>query len=354
MQHVDEALLIAYADDALGKDERRLVDEHLAGCAECRARIAEEREMSARAVHVLSMAAPVEPVVPPFADVLRRSDSNAPPARKRSSWVPVAWAASLVVAVGAGWLARAVLLSPDFTAPVESRAQADATSTPEQELAEAAPVDASMRPAADAGLAQTERRERTPVVGEPAPAVPQADAGALAAADAVESDVPQTPAPASARAELVVRAEEKAASPLQAQRSAAAPPPAPAALRVGADDGALPDVNARAAAWRGNAVDAAAAAIAPVRALPDVALDTIWVASDTAGWRTRVLQQTGAGTVEIIEWRRAAGDGILASGTLEDGRSYLLGGLDGTLLELRGRLSIADLEMLLTRIRLVR
>ena len=354
MQHVDEALLIAYADDALGRDERRVVDEHLAVCAECRARMAEEREMSARAAQVLGMAAPVEYVVPPFEDVLRRSDSSAPRARRRSSWVPLAWAASLVVAVGAGWMARALLLSPEFAAPVESRAQTDATSTPEQELAEVAPADASMRPAAAAGPAQTERRERTPAVGEPAPAVPQTNAGAVAAADAVESDAPQTPAPGMARDELLVRSEAKAASPLQAQRSAAAPARAAAALGVSADDGALPEVNARAAAWRGNAADAAAAAITPVRALPDVALDTIWVASDTAGWQTRVLQQPSAGTVEIIEWRRAAGDGILASGTLEDGRNYLLGGLDGTLLELRGRLSIADLEMLFTRIRLVR
>jgi anti-sigma-K factor RskA len=103
------------ADDVSGElsaDDKRLVDEHLAGCADCRA---EAREIG-RAYHGLALAA--EPMAPPAALRQRllghlaataRPVPSGPASVPRPSrspwrlWVPALAAAALVVAFG--WLA---------------------------------------------------------------------------------------------------------------------------------------------------------------------------------------------------------------------------------------------------------
>ncbi|MGH7338052.1 MAG: anti-sigma factor family protein, partial [Myxococcota bacterium] len=53
MSHVDEGTLHAYLDNALPPSERATLEAHLTGCASCRARLAEERALVARARELL-------------------------------------------------------------------------------------------------------------------------------------------------------------------------------------------------------------------------------------------------------------------------------------------------------------
>jgi hypothetical protein len=99
MSHVDEGTLHAYLDGELAPVERERVDTHLKGCPACQARLAEERAIIERASRLLGMAAPPERAMPPL-DQLRR-----PPVTWRLRR-PLAWAATVVLAVGLGWFAR--------------------------------------------------------------------------------------------------------------------------------------------------------------------------------------------------------------------------------------------------------
>ncbi len=101
MSHVDEGTLHAFLDGELPSSERATVEAHLAQCATCRATLAEERALLERASAVLGSARPVERPAPTF-EQLRRSS-------KRSSWhvrTPVAWAASIMLALGLGYYLR--------------------------------------------------------------------------------------------------------------------------------------------------------------------------------------------------------------------------------------------------------
>ncbi|MET0398640.1 MAG: zf-HC2 domain-containing protein, partial [Longimicrobiaceae bacterium] len=103
MQHVDEGLLHAWLDGeraALGSARAEEIRRHLDGCAECRTRLGEARDLRDRADALLRGGGPVGVEIPPFESLAGRA-----PAR-RSRTRMLAWAASLVLAVGAGWLAR--------------------------------------------------------------------------------------------------------------------------------------------------------------------------------------------------------------------------------------------------------
>lgn len=98
MSHVDDGTLHAYLDGELTPAEAQGVDAHLAQCPACRRRVDEERALIARADELLGIAAPPHRDVPPF-----RPGDVEPPVRL---WwrlrLPLAWAATVVVALGAG------------------------------------------------------------------------------------------------------------------------------------------------------------------------------------------------------------------------------------------------------------
>lgn len=98
MSHVDEGTLHAYLDGELAPVERERADAHLKGCPACQARLAEERAIIERSSRLLGMAVPPERATPPLAQL-----------RPRLTWRlrrPLAWAATLILAVGLGWYAR--------------------------------------------------------------------------------------------------------------------------------------------------------------------------------------------------------------------------------------------------------
>lgn len=175
MPHVDEGMLHAYLDGALDAlleagalpqgTTRDSVDAHLAVCADCRALLEAERTIRTRAGAVLDAAAPVIEV-PPFSELF--ADSRTRP-RRRRVW-PLAWAASVLLAVGAGWWGSELYRSQAFV-------------TRSAELSELAPqadraLDDAATRAGSAGGAQ-------PIAAPPAPVdVPRADAAAPSFRDA--------------------------------------------------------------------------------------------------------------------------------------------------------------------------
>ena len=95
MSHVDDGVLHAYLDGELPPAERARLEAHVAECAACRTRLEEERALVERASGLLGLAQPPERAAPPLHQLQRRRGS-----RLR---VPLAWAASVVLAVGLGY-----------------------------------------------------------------------------------------------------------------------------------------------------------------------------------------------------------------------------------------------------------
>jgi len=98
MSHVDDGTLHAYLDGELAPAETQGVDAHIAQCPACRGRLEEERALITRAGELLALAAPPDRELPPF-----RAGDVRP--LKRLWWqvrLPLAWAATVVLALGIG------------------------------------------------------------------------------------------------------------------------------------------------------------------------------------------------------------------------------------------------------------
>jgi hypothetical protein len=144
MPHNDEVTLHAYLDGALGAPDSvdvRALEARLADDPELRARLEEIRSVRARVDEILGESGPLEIVKPAFAEIQARAarrklaaggaagaagsaagpggavdeveDASAarPTSRGRRLprfRMPLAWAATVTMAVGAGWIARSV------------------------------------------------------------------------------------------------------------------------------------------------------------------------------------------------------------------------------------------------------
>ncbi len=104
MSHVDEGTLHAYLDGELSPPERAALEIHIAQCAPCSARLAEERSLIERASAVLGAARPSERPAPPLNELAspRRRGRRILGAR-----LPFAWAATVVLALGIGYYLHA-------------------------------------------------------------------------------------------------------------------------------------------------------------------------------------------------------------------------------------------------------
>src|SRR5262245_12463407 len=160
MSHVDEGMLHAYLDGELPSGEGSALEAHLAQCEACRARRDEERALLARASTLLGAVRPVERPAPPFEEIRR------PP--KRSPWrvrMPIAWAASVVLALGFGYYlagdvgayGRAAPAAAPFTVARDERV-ADKTSVATNETRTAPPALAAHPPSARQEEAQRQPR----------------------------------------------------------------------------------------------------------------------------------------------------------------------------------------------------
>jgi len=236
MPHITEGLLHARLDGALGPDDQLQWAEaegHLKVCDDCRRRLEEAAELRDAARDLLAGATLSRSATRPAFDELvaraaaRRAEESsapAPSARARDSWwrrpAALGWAASLVIAAGAGWIGRQLVVEHGFEgAPVaaEQGAPVGRPATPEasalDELREdAGPEEArARREAAAPGTPEPQLRVDQPpeVLQEKAEA--GADADAEPEADAIRlRDV----APLAAAVEVTSTARCYVASPV--------------------------------------------------------------------------------------------------------------------------------------------
>ncbi|NIM51161.1 MAG: hypothetical protein GTN62_14575 [Gemmatimonadales bacterium] len=141
MEHIPEGVLHAYLDGQLadaeaagaaeGGRERQEIELHLAECAECRGRLEEAGRLRDRADAILSASGPVEVSPPPFEEIVARSRVQATRRRvfRLNRVTALGWAATIVLAVGVGWIARGSLAFREAVAPEASSVAAD-TATP--------------------------------------------------------------------------------------------------------------------------------------------------------------------------------------------------------------------------------
>lgn len=188
MPHIAEGLLHAHLDGALGPDEQlewTAAERHLEVCPDCRERLEEARELRARARDLLAGAAAPVPSGPGFealaAEAEARRDAGddatggstaARPEDRVGGTAPwwqstarLAWAASLVLAAGAGWFGHELLMEQGGGPPPPAATEADAA--PE---AAAEPQEDG---AGDAGEA-ARQAQAAPEAAEVAPEAPEA------------------------------------------------------------------------------------------------------------------------------------------------------------------------------------
>jgi anti-sigma factor RsiW len=153
MSHTDDGTLHAYLDGELSAREAVELEQHVAACPDCRARLDEARALIKRAGNLLALAAPAQGALPPW--------PVAAPRRSGRGGVPLAWAATVVLALGAAWYVgrRTLMLERSAPAPALARRQA----TPLAAAPPAAPSPAPSRVA----VASTTAAVSGPGAGRP-------------------------------------------------------------------------------------------------------------------------------------------------------------------------------------------
>ncbi|HEV8381340.1 MAG TPA: zf-HC2 domain-containing protein [Gemmatimonadales bacterium] len=218
MSHVDEGMLHAYLDGELPSAERAALEAHLAQCATCRASLAEERALLERASALLGSAQPPARAVPPF-EQLRRAPRRSPWHVRRS----FAWAASIALALGAGYLLRSPATGPDQVEGLLYVAENRTVQTPALEQAKAVP-------AAPAARAQATGRGKSRNLTRPAAEVVRANdkSDTLVAALAVRDQSQRQAGPPTANAAAPLPAPPgPAPAPASGARDSAARAEAP-------------------------------------------------------------------------------------------------------------------------------
>jgi hypothetical protein len=357
MPHITDGLLHAYLDGAVGAltpagaapDGPTVADmeAHLQACADCRARLEAERAVRAAAGLVLADAGgSVE--VPPFEGLLPDMAVRSAP-RRRRTWLPLAWAASLFLALGAGWWAASTggpSAAPQRVAgSAESRAQPTRTAGP----AEADEPDAGQPDAAS--LAAVTAADAPPAAAtataDPRPAgavdagadAAGAQAGAGATAPTADVRVARAEAPTEAAAgaaervaarpvgEPVARTESIVVTGIAPPVTTSAMPPPAAVMRTAGAQalrsgqslqaGRVPDVvvpRSQAAgagedAWTHLGLEQRAVAGVPVLALAVAVADggepaAAFRVDSVMGTVIRVRQELAGGdSIELLIWR---------------------------------------------------
>ena len=196
MSHVDEGTLHAYLDGALPPGERSQVDAHLAECPDCRERLAEARALIARADALLALALPAERSAPPLYELRRR------PMWWRVRW-PIAWAATVTLAVGLGWTLRgrenrALVASAERDTLPQTLGLSRFSEESRQVAQERAPASRSETPRREVAVARSQAARvdsAAPAAGAANGVVPVLTPS-IAASDRAPALKPATPAPA--------------------------------------------------------------------------------------------------------------------------------------------------------------
>ena len=272
MSHVDEGVLHAYLDGALDEyppAEARRVREHLEVCAACRDRLEAERRVRVDAAAILDLAAP-EVQVPTFEELRAYVRANTP---RRSPWsvrlYQIGWAASVVLALGTGWILRGgevvPVRSPTGVGVEAPPAQEAAASLRDERAAEELDRGVEEQEAfaapAETGASVSVPAERSAVDAspvDPSAVDPSVSRQAVVALDADDAAPPPAqrpeqlkeavvPAPERLRAEAVVASSAAAAPQPSSAEPVAQASPEPEPLADAAGDGNQAAVERRAA-----------------------------------------------------------------------------------------------------------
>jgi len=197
VRHVAEGELHAWLDgslDQLGNERASEVREHLRSCTECQEELAVEEAFRARAIEVLALAAPGAVATPPFEALVERArvvPSEGPETRSRiSRTARLGWAATVVIALGAGWMARELGLRPSVDSEGVSTNGVTPALPRAAEPTVVAPTEAALGVAAQPGSPEREevgelpRRRSVPAAPPPET---QGVPVAVAPTDALES-----------------------------------------------------------------------------------------------------------------------------------------------------------------------
>lgn len=106
MSHVDDGELTAYADGAYPANDpvALRIGAHLSTCENCRTRLEQAHALRDRAAEVLGYATPARVQAPPAFESLEAQLATPAPRPRRT--IPLAWAASIIMALGLGWFGR--------------------------------------------------------------------------------------------------------------------------------------------------------------------------------------------------------------------------------------------------------
>jgi len=203
MQHLDEGLLQAWLDhprSGLEPSEVAEIESHLASCEAC-ARELEALRADSVDAHAL-LAGGLDRTVPrpPFEEVVRRARGHDEVRRARRRLNRLAWAASLVVAIGVGWW------SNDLYRQARTYEAERAPAMAPPEASQEAPA-AAEREAIGRQVGASDAPERADDVAPPAEeaaasTVPEAAAERRAQADFADAQPASVPEPTRAANEL--------------------------------------------------------------------------------------------------------------------------------------------------------
>lgn len=233
MSHVDEGALHAYLDgalDAYPASEAAFVREHLEHCAVCAARLDQARALRDRAASVLSLVEPGAVDMPPLEELRRRagagSGSVSRPGRI-GRMRRMAWAASVVLALGTGWVLRdrapGMVDEAARTSRPEPAEPAPSPPPPEaEELREAGPAETPEAQVVDApgaaGPASAARLRAAESVDEPQMRTRAAESADAAAEGREQAAAAGDPAPGASGLQAPARMEQPAPTPDSAFR----------------------------------------------------------------------------------------------------------------------------------------
>jgi hypothetical protein len=149
MLHPEDGILHAYLDGECTDGEQHEIEEHLAGCAECESRLEKARGLGMETVSLLAELEPAAIQAPPWQELEERAaarraaalgelepgpDEPAAPVSPFWRMPKLAWAASLVVAFGLGYLVSTewpgVMTEPGRVEMQDLRAQQEMPSAP--------------------------------------------------------------------------------------------------------------------------------------------------------------------------------------------------------------------------------
>lgn len=355
MSHVDEGTLHAYLDgalDSLPAAQAEHVRRHLAECDICRARLDEERAVRDEAAAILGGASLDVGDLPSFEEL--RARAHAPrPATAGSRMQKLAWAATVVLALGTGWLLRGGIPRPTATVDaLEDRADRGAASTGEPEGTRAGEVPAPPEDGApvDAPTTAAAAAQESPT----AKTVPGLDVRVAEAevTDAAAGDTSSAP-PLVEPADLWAAAQQRRNSERLGAQPVVMPPPAPSPTAAGTVSEPRVEQARRASnvtgaglASRGAATDPAG----PSLVVPGLTVISVtWLEEPALSGAVRVLQFMPEGdTLELVHLPAGVDPALLPPAA--GGRTQFLAPRDGGWLVLRARASAEVLSNILRRL----